>query len=72
MTRHPAFWLSLVLIAAAPAALTACSKSTAYDAASAAAIPELPSKPDAWINGAATTFAAAKGNVVLVELWHRT
>lgn len=77
MSRHsPAYWLSLALAIAAPAALTACSSANIsydYDAKTAVAIPDFPAdKNDSWINGAPFSFAAAKGDVVLVEAWHRT
>ena len=34
--------------------------------------PEFPSiDPNRWVNGAPTTLASARGDVVLVESWHR-
>ncbi|MCC6554553.1 MAG: hypothetical protein IT372_16360 [Polyangiaceae bacterium] len=70
-TSHP-IWLSLFLVAAAPAALAACSKSTSYPAEGAVAVADFPAgKTDAWVNGQPFSFSAARGDVVLVEAWHR-
>jgi hypothetical protein len=63
--RHHALWFALAFTAAAPAALLACSKSTTYTADTAVA------EADAWINGGPFSFVAPKGEVVLVEAWHR-
>jgi hypothetical protein len=68
--RHHLLWLALALSAAAPA-LAGCSKATSYTAESAVALPELPAQADHWVNGAPLSLAEAKGNVVLVEAWHR-
>jgi hypothetical protein len=70
MARHHLLWLALALSAAAPA-LSGCSKSTSYSAETAVAAPELPDQADHWVNGKPLSFAAAKGDVVLVEAWHR-
>jgi hypothetical protein len=69
--RRLVLWLSLALAAAAPAALAGCSKSTSYTAETAVAVADFPVKADAWVNGQPFSFAAAKGDVVLVEAWHR-
>jgi hypothetical protein len=38
-----------------------------------AEVPEFPSQDaDRWLNGTPFTLASARGNVVLVESWHRT
>lgn len=63
--------LALVLGAAALPALTGCSRTTSYSADNAVAVPEIPDQADRWVNGKALSFAAAKGDVVLVEAWHR-
>lgn len=67
MARHHLVWIALALCAAAPA-VAGCSKSTSYSAASAAPLPALPAEADRWVNGAPLV---AKGDVVLVEAWHR-
>jgi len=70
--RSRAKWLSLALAITAPASLAACSKTTSYDAATAVAVADFPAdKAGSWVNGAPFSFAAAKGDVVLVEAWHR-
>ncbi len=68
--RHHVLWIALALSAAAPA-MAGCSRSASYSADSAVAAPELPDQADRWVNGSPVTFAAAKGDVVLVEAWHR-
>ncbi len=69
MARHHVFWVALALIAAAPAT-AGCSKSTSYSAETAVAAPAPPAEAERWVNGAPVSLAA-KGDVVLVEAWHR-
>ena len=69
MARHHLVWIALALCAAAPA-VAGCSKSTSYSAESAAPLPALPAEADRWVNGAPLALAS-KGDVVLVEAWHR-
>jgi hypothetical protein len=68
--RHHLLWLALALSAAAPA-VAGCSKATSYSAESAMAAPEPPAQADHWVNGKPLSLAEARGNVVLVEAWHR-
>jgi hypothetical protein len=71
--QHHALWLALALTAAAPAALLACSKTSSYAGDAAVAVADFPAdKADAWVNGGPFSLAASKGDVVLVEAWHRT
>jgi hypothetical protein len=70
--RHHALWFALAFTAAAPAALLACSKSTTYTIDTAVAVADFPAdKAEAWVNGGPFSFVAPKGEVVLVEAWHR-
>jgi hypothetical protein len=69
MARHHFVWLALALCAATPA-IAGCSKSTSHSAGSNAPLPALPAEADRWVNGAPLALAA-KGDVVLVEAWHR-
>jgi hypothetical protein len=71
MTRRYAWRFLMAFALAAPAVLGGCSKSSSFSAETAVAVAEFPVNADAWVNGQPFSFAAAKGDVVLVEAWHR-
>ena len=68
-------WLKCLLLAAgllAASAQAACDKGASSASQPAGAVlPELPvADATRWVNGSPQTLAAARGSVVLVEVWH--